>query len=70
MHRYDPLPEKGPTEGMHWQAWPPEEGPSKGKGRPSRCHERCIGIVIIELMLVVVMLLSYCYPVVVAVIDS
>jgi hypothetical protein len=70
VRRYDPLLEKGLTEGMHWQAWPPEEGPSEGEGRPSRCYERCIGIVTIELMPVVVMLLSCCYPVVVAVIDS
>ena len=73
MHRYDPLPGKGPsrpTEGMHWQAWPPEEGPSEGEGRLSRCHERRIGIVTIELMPVIVVLLSCCYPVMVAVIDS
>jgi hypothetical protein len=69
MHRYDPLLGKGPIEGMHWQAWPLEEGPSEGEGRPSRCHERRIGIVMIELMPVVVMLLSCCYPVAVAVVD-
>jgi hypothetical protein len=55
---------------MHWQAWPPEEGPSEGEGRPSRCYERRIGIVTIKLMPVVVVLLSCCYPVAVAVIDS
>jgi hypothetical protein len=67
VYRYDPLPEKGPIEGMHWQAWPLEEGLSEGEGRLSRCHERCISIVMIKLMLVVVVLLSCCYPIVVTV---
>ena len=52
--RYDLLPE---TEGMHWQAWLPEEGPSEGEGRPSRCCKSCIAIVMIELTPVVVVVI-------------